>query len=84
MTAKEMTTEELKALVDFVSTNCSTDTHLVTGEKYVDSSAIRERADAMLLLAHHGLMDAEPSVGRRVRARWTEAGKALLDTKISK
>ena len=78
-----MTTEELKALVDFVSTNCGTDTKLSTGEKLIDSGAIGKHADAMLLLAQHGLMEMETAAGRRIRARWTEAGKALRDTKIS-
>ena len=73
-----MTKEELKILVDLVANYCGRDTKN-TGEVFIDSGAIGINAAAMRLLIRYGLMEADTDVGRRVRARWTPAGRDLRE-----
>ncbi|WP_271585321.1 hypothetical protein [Bradyrhizobium sp. CCBAU 45389] len=72
-----MTKEELKVIADLVVAYCGRDTKN-TGEVLVDSGAIGVNAAAMYLLVRYGLMEADTQAGRRIRARWTAAGRDLL------
>jgi len=73
-----MTKDELKVIVDLVSAYCGKDTKN-TGEVLVDSNAVGVNAAAMFLLVRYGLMEADTQAGRRIRARWTNTGRELLN-----
>lgn len=73
-----MTKDELEVVVDLVVAYCGKDTKN-TGEVLVDSGAIGVNAAAMYLLVRYGLMEADTQAGRRIRARWTAAGRELLN-----
>jgi urease accessory protein UreF len=73
-----MTQEELRVVAGLVIAYCGKDVKN-TGETFVDSNAIGVNAAAMRLLVRYGLMEVDTDAGRRVRARWTAAGRELLN-----
>lgn len=73
---RSVTEQELKVVVDLVSTYCGTDTDS-RGEVFVDSGAIAVNASAMQLLIRYDLLEVATETSRRVRARWTAAGMKL-------
>ena len=68
-----MTEDELRVVVDMVAQHCGGG---IGGA--LDSGGLSANAEAMRLLAHHGLLLIEVDGGRRVIAKWTPVGEALI------
>jgi hypothetical protein len=68
-----MTDDELRVIVGLVNQWCRREKNLA-GEQFVASGGYSANANAILLLAKHGLMTVASESGRVIRACWTDAG----------